>query len=135
MTIDELTENFNALDDWEDRYKYLIDLGNSLPPMEEGLKTEQSKVRGCMSQVWMVKGWDSQNRLTLLADSDAQLVKGLIAVLLAIYAGRTKEEIAALDVEGTFAKLGLDQHLSPNRRNGFFSMVEAVKAFTSGPCT
>lgn len=135
MTIDELIENFNALDDWEDRYKYLIDLGNSLPPMEDSLKTEQSKVRGCMSQVWMVKGWDAQNRLTLLADSDAQLVKGLIAVLFAIYAGRTQGEIAALDVEGTFAKLGLDQHLSPNRRNGFFSMVEAVKAFTSGPCT
>jgi cysteine desulfuration protein SufE len=77
-------------------------------------------------------GWDGEGRLTLTADSDAQIVKGLIAVLVAIFAGRTKAEILALDVEGTFAQLGLDKHLSPNRRNGFFSMVEAVKAFTSG---
>lgn len=135
MDIDELTENFNAFDDWEDRYKYLIDLGNTLPPMEDALKTEQSKVRGCMSQVWMVKGWNKEGKLTLLADSDAQLVKGLIAVLFAIFEGKTQTEISRIDVEKTFAQLGLDQHLSPNRRNGFFSMVEAVKAFTSGPCT
>lgn len=132
MSIEDLVDNFDALDDWEDRYKYLIGLGNELPPMDDSLKTEHSKVRGCMSQVWLVMGWDGQGRLTLLADSDAQIVKGLIAVLVAIFGGRTKEEIQALDVDATFAQLGLDQHLSPNRRNGFFSMVETVKAFTSG---
>ncbi|MBL8711542.1 MAG: SufE family protein [Alphaproteobacteria bacterium] len=132
MSIEDLVDNFDALDDWEDRYKYLIGLGNELPPMDDSLKTEHSKVRGCMSQVWLVMGWDGQGRLTLLADSDAQIVKGLIAVLVAIFGGRTKAEIQALDVDATFAQLGLDQHLSPNRRNGFFSMVETVKAFTSG---
>lgn len=132
MSIEDLVDNFDALDDWEDRYKYLIGLGNELPPMDDSLKTEHSKVRGCMSQVWLVMGWDGQGRLTLLADSDAQIVKGLIAVLVAIFGGRTKAEIQALDVDATFEQLGLDQHLSPNRRNGFFSMVETVKAFTSG---
>ncbi|MDF3024225.1 MAG: cysteine desulfuration protein SufE, partial [Alphaproteobacteria bacterium] len=107
MSIEDLVDNFDALDDWEDRYKYLIGLGNDLPVMDDSLKTEHSKVRGCMSQVWLVMGWDASDRLTLTADSDAQIVKGLIAVLVAIFAGRTREEIQALDVEGTFAQLGL----------------------------
>ncbi len=132
MSIEDLVDNFEALDDWEDRYKYLIGLGANLPVMDDSLKTEHSKVRGCMSQVWLVMGWDEGGRLTIHADSDAQIVKGLIAVLVAIFKGRTKDDIDRLDVAGTFARLGLDQHLSPNRRNGFFSMVEAVKAFTSG---
>lgn len=129
MTIDELVDNFALFEDWEDRYRYLIDLGAKLPPMDEALKTDHVKVRGCMSQVWMVPGWDAQGRLTLLADSDAQIVRGLIAVLFVIFIGRTAAEIRATDVEGIFAKLGLDSHLSPNRRSGFFSMVEAVKSF------
>jgi cysteine desulfuration protein SufE len=82
-----------------------------------------------MSQVWMALGWDADGRLVMVADSDAQIVKGLIAVLSALYAGRLKAEAAAIDVESEFGKLGLDQHLSPNRRNGFFSMVERVKSF------
>lgn len=131
MSIEDLAENFTALDDWEDRYKYLIDLGNTLPTMDETLKTEAVKVRGCMSQVWMVLSWDTDGRLRLLADSDAQIVRGLIAVLSAIFSGKTAEEAARIDVEKDFQQLGLDQHLSPNRRNGFFSMVEAVRAFTS----
>jgi cysteine desulfuration protein SufE len=131
MSIEDLAENFNALDDWEDRYKYLIDLGNTLPPMDESLKTEAAKVRGCMSQVWMVLTWDNDGRLRLLADSDAQIVRGLIAVLSALFSGKTAEEAARIDVEKDFQRLGLDQHISPNRRNGFFSMVEAVRAFTS----
>lgn len=135
MDIQELVDNFEILEDWEDRYAYLIAIGDKLPPMDESLKTDTTKVRGCMSQVWMVLGWDESGRLTLLADSDAQIVKGLIAVLVAIFAGRTREEIAGIDVEKIFGCLGLDRHLSPNRRNGFFSMVEAVKAFTSAPCT
>ena len=131
MNIKELVDNFSLMDDWEDRYKYLIDLGSGLPDMPAALKTETSKVRGCMSQVWMVLGWDGDGRLTMLADSDAQIVRGLIAVLRTVFIGKTADEIAGIDIEAEFAQLGLDQHLSPNRRNGFFSMVERVKAFTA----
>jgi cysteine desulfuration protein SufE len=131
MTINAIAEDFAALDDWEDRYKYLIDLGNTLPPMDDSLKTEASKVRGCMSQVWIILGWDANQRLTMLADSDAQIVRGLIAVLAALFTGKTAEEISGVDVEKTFRDLGLEGHISPNRRNGFFSMVEVVRAFTS----
>lgn len=133
MNIEELVDNFGFLEDWEDRYAYLIDLGAQLPPMDDSLKTEQSKVRGCMSQVWMILGWDDTGRLTFTADSDAQIVRGLIAVLRTVYEGQTAAQIVDIDVEKTFARLGLDQHLSPNRRNGFFSMVERVKGFTSSP--
>lgn len=130
MTIKELVDNFSLMDDWEDRYKYLIDLGDTLPEMPDALKTDASKVRGCMSQVWMVLGWDNEKRLTMLADSDAQIVRGLIAVLRAVFIGKTAADIAQTDIEAEFARLGLDQHLSPNRRNGFFSMVERVKSFS-----
>lgn len=130
MDIEELIENFALFEDWEDRYRYLIDLGQTLlPPMAEELKTETSKVKGCMSQVWIVLGWDDTGKLTFTADSDAQIVKGLIAVLKVIYAGKTAVEIKNFDIEKTFAKMGLDQHLSPNRRNGFFAMVERIKSF------
>lgn len=131
MTIAELVDNFALFDDWEERYRYLIDLGGRLPPMDEALKTPASKVPGCLSQVWMVMGWDGAGRLTLLADSDAQIVRGLIAVVVALFAGKTRDEITATDIDGIFAQLGLDQHLSPNRRNGFFAMVEKVKAFAA----
>lgn len=131
MSIDELVDNFALFDDWEERYRYLIDLGSRLPPMEDNLKTENSKVQGCMSQVWLVLGLDGDRRLTMLADSDAQIVRGLIAVLAAVYAGKTPGEIAATDIDGAFSKLGLDAHLSPNRRNGFFSMVERIRNFSA----
>ncbi len=130
--IDELVDNFALFDDWEERYRYLIDLGGQLPEMDEALKTPASKVQGCMSQVWMVAGWNAQGGLTLLADSDAQIVRGLIAVLVAAFAGKTREEILATDIDAIFKRLGLDQHLSPNRRNGFLSMVERVQQFATG---
>ncbi len=130
MNIDELVDNFKALDEWEDRYAYLISLGEQLPSMDIALKTPASKVPGCMSQVWMVMGWDADGRLTLAADSDAALVKGLIAIVEVIFVGKTKAEAAAVDVPALFSELGLDQHISPNRRNGFYSMVEKVRAFT-----
>lgn len=127
--IDELVDNFALFDDWEERYRYLIDLGAQLPAMDDALKTPASKVQGCMSQVWMVAGWDGEGRLTLLADSDAQIVRGLIAVLVAAYSGKTRAEVASTDIDAIFAQLGMDQHLSPNRRNGFFSMVERIRHF------
>lgn len=131
MNIEEIVDNFGLFDDWEERYRYLIDLGGRLAPMDEALKTEETRVRGCMSQVWMVMKWDKDNRLSLLADSDAQIVKGLIAVLCTIFQGKTAEEIAQTDVDLIFGKLGLDQHLSPNRRNGFYAMVERIRSFTA----
>ena len=131
MNIKEIVDNFGVFDDWEDRYRYLIDLGGHLPHMDDALKTEETRVRGCMSQVWMVMNWDEDHRLSLLADSDAQIVKGLIAVLLSIFQGRTAGEITSINVDQIFGKLGLDQHLSPNRRNGFYAMVERIRFFTA----
>ena len=130
MNIKEVVDNFGLFEDWEDRYRYLIDLGSRLPPMAESLKTEETKVRGCMSQVWMVLRWDENKKLSLQADSDAQIVKGLIAVLYTIFQGKTAEEVETADIDHIFRQLGLDQHLSPNRRNGFYAMVERIRSFT-----
>lgn len=129
MNIQEIVDNFALFDDWEERYRYLIDLGGRLPPMADALKTEETRVKGCTSQVWMVMGWNEGGRLTLLADSDAQIVKGLIAIVLALFQEKTVEEIRDIDVEKIFTDLGLDQHISPNRRNGFYAMVERIKLF------
>jgi cysteine desulfuration protein SufE len=126
----ELTENFALFDDWEERYKYLIDLGKTLPPMEEGLKNDHTFVRGCTSKVWMVCEKNKGGYYHIIADSDAHIVRGLIAILLAAYQDKTAPEIQNIDIEKTFKDIGLDQHLSPNRRNGFFSMVERIKAMT-----
>lgn len=129
-TLEELAESFALFSDWEDRYRYLIDLGGRLPPMDEGLKVEEHLVRGCTSKVWLAASIQN-DVFHFMADSDAQIVRGLIAVLCAVFVGKTAEEIRQTDVAAEFSRLGLDQHLSPNRRNGFFSMVERVKAFTS----
>ncbi len=93
MNIEEIVDNFCLFDDWEDRYRYLIDLGGRLPPMPDELKTEETRVKGCMSQVWMVLEWNKDGRLSLLADSDAQIVRGLIAVLCAIFQTKTDGEV------------------------------------------
>ena len=133
MTFAELAENFALFDDWDDRYAYLIDLGRKLPPLPDAWKTETTKVRGCMSQVWMVPGHatgengEDRGRFAFAADSDAHIVKGLIAVLGVLFSGKTPAEIAAIDTEAAFRQLGLDQHLSPNRRNGFVAMVDRIK--------
>lgn len=124
--INELAENFALFDDWEERYRYLIDLGKSLPHMDEALKTDESLVRGCTSRVWMkadVRG----GRFYFVADSDAHIVRGLIALLVSAYNGKSLEEIPKIDIAATFHEIGLDQHLSPNRRSGFFAMVENIK--------
>jgi cysteine desulfuration protein SufE len=128
MTIDELIENFELFDEWEDRYRYVIDLGRALPPLEPQYHTDAFKVEGCMSQVWLVPLPGEGGRLRFAADSDSAIVKGLAAVLLTAYSDKTPEEIQATDLESIFSQIGLDQHLSPNRRNGFFSMVEKIKA-------
>ncbi len=134
MDFAELQENFALFDDWDDRYRYLIDLGRKLPPFPDAEKTGANKVRGCMSQVWMVPGHPGGDtaRFAFAADSDAPIVKGLIAVLGILYSGKTPAEIAATDAEVAFGTLGLDQHLSPSRRNGLVSMVEKIRGYARG---
>lgn len=122
-TIDELLEVFGLMEDWEDRYRYLIELGGKLPPMAESFKTPETKVEGCTSQVWMILRDTETGRIDFLADSDAHIVKGLIAVLFAIYQNQPIESARDIDVNGYFDQLGLSSHISPNRRNGFFAMV------------
>ena len=129
-SIDELAENFALFSDWEERYGYLIEIGKDLPPMEEALKTDTTLVHGCTSRVWMVAQRDKAGRYHFTADSDAHIVRGLIALLLSAYQDRTAQEIAIVEIEKIFTEIGLSEHLSPNRRNGFFAMVERVKALS-----
>ena len=129
---EELAANFDRLPDWRERYKYLVELGERLPPLAETDRVEANKVKGCMSQVWMVVDTSQFDALRLSADSDAAIVRGLIAVLLSLYQGATPAEAIQVDVDSAFQRLGLDQHLSPNRRNGFYSMVLKVKELAVG---
>lgn len=131
MTYAELAENFALFDEWDDRYSYLIDLGRKLPPFPKDFQTDAYKVRGCMSQVWMVPGHPAgaPEKFAFAADSDALIVKGLIAVLGILFSGQTPEAIGAIDVDQAFRTLGLDQHISPSRRNGLVSMVEKIKSY------
>lgn len=126
--LQDLQENFALFDDWEERYSYLIDLGKELEPMEDNLKTNETIVNGCTSKVWLVCEDKGDGKIHFIADSDAHIVRGLIALVLAAYQDKTPEEIAKVDIEQTFKEIGLDQHLSPNRRNGFFAMVERVRS-------
>jgi cysteine desulfuration protein SufE len=128
--IEELVENFSFLDDWEDRYRYVIELGKTLPPLSEAEHSEANKVRGCASQVWFVSKVTRNGdvRLVFRGDSDALIVRGLIAILLAVYSGRTAEEIAGLDPEAIFAGIGLREHLTSQRSNGLSSMVQRIRA-------
>ena len=129
-TLDELVDNFALFDDWEERYRYLIDLGRTLPAMDEALKTEENLVKGCTSRVWMQADL-SGDTLKFVADSDAHIVRGLIAILDRAYQDQPLSNIDKIDIQGAFATIGLDQNLSPKRRNGFFSMVERIQSFGS----
>ena len=129
ITVDDVFESFEFLDDWEDRYRYIIDLGKRLPEMEEGEKTSETKVEGCVSQVWLVAHRDSAqpDRLIFVADSDAHIVRGLVAILLIVYSGKTSQEILDIDARELLGKLDLEGHLSPSRSNGLFSMVRRIR--------
>lgn len=130
LTIDELAENFSLFDDWEDRYRYIIDLGKKMEPLPEDAKVPGNKVEGCMSQVWLihdVEGDGPGARLHFRADSDAHIVRGLLAILLILFSGKTAEEILAIDADAELAKLDMDQHISPNRRNGVASVVKRIQ--------
>lgn len=130
-TVSELIENFSFFDDWEDRYAYLIDLGDKLPEMDDALKSDINYVRGCTSKVWMVGHFNDEGKLNMLADSDAKIVRGLVAILFSAYIDKSKAEIKATDINDIFAQLGLEGHLSPSRRNGFYAMVERIQTIAA----
>ena len=130
-SLDEIRADFELLDDWEDRYRYLIEIGRSLEALPDALKTEATKVRGCASQVWLVT--TRENRpggpvLTFRGDSDAHIVRGLVALLLSIYSGLAPDEILEVDAHAILSKLGLNEHLTPQRSNGLKSMIERIRA-------
>jgi cysteine desulfuration protein SufE len=127
MTFDDIKDDLALLDDMEDRYRALIDLGRSLPPMPDALKTDATKVRGCSSQVWLHASTNKDGRMTFLGDSDAHIVRGLVAVLLSLIQNKLPSEIAAVDARAKLAELGFGGHLSPTRTNGFAAMAQRVR--------
>ena len=130
-TIDDIIDNFALLDDWDDRYRYVIELGRTLESLPEELRTEKNKVQGCASQVWLATQVRPNGSggpiLSFVGDSDAHIVRGLIAILFALYSRKHAPEILQTDAVALFEKLGLREHLTPQRSNGFRSMVERIK--------
>jgi cysteine desulfuration protein SufE len=125
--LEELAAEFDLLGDWEERYRYVIDLGRALRPLTEAERSDANKVRGCASQVWLVTEPGPGGTLAFRGDSDAHIVRGLIAILLRLYAGRSADEILAFDAKAGFDRLGLKAALSAQRSNGLFSMVERIR--------
>ena len=137
MTFAELKENFALFDDWDDRYEYIIDLGRKLPRFPASLQTDANKVRGCMSQVWLVPGHakDDASRFAFAADSDSVIVKGLIAVLGILFSGQKPVDVAKIDPEAALRELGFEQHLAPSRRNGLVAMVQKIREYAAKKIT
>jgi cysteine desulfuration protein SufE len=131
LSVDQVVADFELLDDWEDRYRYVIELGRELAPLPEAERTEANKVRGCASQVWLSTHETSRDgRLGLVfrGDSDALIVKGLVAIVIALFDGKTPDEIQAIDAEALFSKLDLRSHLTTQRSNGLRALVDRIKA-------
>lgn len=128
--IQDMIDDFAFLDDWEDRYMHVIDLGKGLPPLPDAERTEANKVKGCASQVWLVSEKDG-DIWRFSGDSDAHIVKGLVAIVLEIFSGRSATEIAALDANEILSKLGLSEHLSAQRSNGLAAMIGRIKSETA----
>ena len=131
MSIDEIRDNFALLEDWDDRYRYVIELGRTLTPMPEAEHSSENKVQGCVSQVWLSKRVDrnggNEPVLSYLGDSDAHIVRGLIAILLTLYSGHTPREILGTDAAAIFDEFGFREHLTPQRSNGLRSMIERIR--------
>jgi cysteine desulfuration protein SufE len=138
-SIDEIVENFALLEEWDDRYRYLIELGRMLPPLPDSAHNAANKVQGCASQVWLSTQVSPNGAagpvLTFEGDSDAHIVRGLIAVLFALFSGRGAKDILTTDAIAMFNKLGLREHLTPQRSNGFRSMVERIRRDASAALT
>lgn len=131
LTYDELVENFEFLDDWEERYRYVIELGKALPPLEEGRKTPATKVNGCASQVWIdsrAVEEGGKTRIEFDGDSDAHIVRGLIAILHTMLSGQPAREIAEKDIVAELQRLDLSAHISPQRSNGLGAMIDRIKS-------
>jgi cysteine desulfuration protein SufE len=132
MTIDEIRDNFALLEDWDDRYRYVIELGRTLQAMPDAEHSQDNKVQGCASQVWLSKridgGGGNEPVLDYLGDSDAHIVRGLIAILLTLYSGRTPREILGTDAVAVFDEFGFREHLTPQRSNGLRAMVERIRS-------
>jgi cysteine desulfuration protein SufE len=134
LSIDELVANFELIDDWEERYRYLIEIGRDLPPLDEAEKTEENRVKGCASQVWLVTERESPGgaggamTVRFRGDSDAHIVRGLVALTLLAFSGKTPEAILATDLFEIFGRIGLSAHLTPQRSNGVRAMVERIRA-------
>lgn len=138
-TLEEIRENFSLLDDWEDRYRYVIELGKELEPLSDDDHSDENKVRGCVSQVWLKPHLSDDKAdpvLTFVGDSDALIVRGLIAILHATYSGKRASEVLSIDPEAIFNELNLREHLTPQRSNGLRSLVERLRKIaqdTGGP--
>ena len=133
MSIEQIIDDFGILDSWDDRYRYVIELGRALPEFPEAARTDRNKVQGCASQVWFVSETQPAKNgggpvIELKGDSDAHIVKGLIAILFALYSGQPAKKILDTDAIALFNRLGLGEHLTPQRSNGFRSMVERIRA-------
>ncbi|EXJ12183.1 SufE family protein [Nitrincola nitratireducens] len=126
ISADEVIDTLSFFDSWEDRYRYIIDLGKELPSMSESLQTEANQVKGCQSLVWLAEHKE-QGKLIFEADSNSHIVRGLLAVVLAAYNGKTPSEILAFDIDAYFDALNLIRHLSPSRGNGLRSMVKRIQ--------
>ncbi len=134
MSLADIRSDFELLDNWEDRYRYVIELGRGLEPLSSADRTDANKVRGCASQVWLVteimpvSGPEGQPKLRFRGESDAHIVRGLIAILFAVYQGKTPDEILSIDPRALLADFGLDEHLTPQRSNGFAAMVDRIRS-------
>ena len=132
--FEDIADTFEFLDDWEDRYRHVIDLGNAMAPLEEAFRVPATKVDGCASQVWLlprIEGEGPEAIFTFRGESDAMIVRGLIAVLIALYSGLTVREVLAVDAPAELARLGLNDHLSAQRSNGLRAMVERIRLLAS----
>ncbi|MCF4097914.1 SufE family protein [Maritalea mediterranea] len=134
MDFEDIKESLEFLDDWEDRYKFVIELGQSLPKLPEDAYSPVNKVEGCVSQVWLTHDFeekDGQRLLTLQGDSDAMIVKGLVAIVIAYFSGHTTDEIAEMDAEQAFSAIGLQEHLTTQRANGLKAMIKRVESIAT----
>jgi cysteine desulfuration protein SufE len=130
-SFEDILADFELLDDWEDRYRYVIELGRRLEPLPETERSAANKVQGCVSQVWLATHVDQADgiaRLTFIGDSDAHIVRGLIAILFALYSGKTAKDILATDAGGKLSLLHLKEHLTPQRSNGLMAMVKRIRS-------
>ncbi len=130
-SFETIADDFAFLDDWDERYKYLIDLGRQLPELADHERSEETKVRGCASQVWLVFDEITQNNISFRGDSDAHIVKGLVALMIALFSGKSAREVIALDAEEALAKIDLKDHITPQRSNGVAAMMTKIKTIAA----